>query len=559
MGEREREREPTRREVRALADEAFGFERLRPGQERAIRAVLAGRDTLAVMPTGAGKSAIYQVAGLFLDGPTIVVSPLIALQQDQEQGLDELGATLRDRLTHAAASLNSTLTRAEREEVLERYEAGEIEYLFLAPEQLAGGDALERLRAHPPSLLVVDEAHCVSEWGHDFRPDYLRLGAAAEALGRPVLLALTATAAPPVREEIEERLGLRDPERIVQGFDRPNIRLAVEPCGSDAAKRERLVELVRSHRSPGIVYAGTRRNADELAELLRQHDVGAAAYHAGIRNGERERVQEEFMTGRTPVVVATSAFGMGVDKPDVGFVFHFDVPASLDAYYQQIGRAGREGQEALAVLLYRPEDLWLQRFLTGGGGADADAFEQITEALEGAGEAGVEPEALREETGLSAARLRAALNRLEEVGAVELGDGPDGVRPAEGGPDPEEAVRAASELQERQQAVERSRLEMMRGYAEARSCRRAYLLNYFGEAYEPPCGNCDNCLAGAGEQEAAPEGPFALGERVRHERFGAGRVVRHEPGKVIVLFDEYGYQALALDLVLERGLLEREA
>ena len=533
--------------IRELAQEAFGYDDLRPGQESAIRAVVEGHDALVVMPTGSGKSAIYQVAGLLIEGKTVVVSPLLALQRDQVEALTEHGARGGE-----AEALNSTLGREERNELLERASAGEVEFLFLAPEQFSSGDTLERLRESPPSLFVIDEAHCVTEWGHDFRPEYLQLRSAIEALGQPRVLALTATAAAPVREEIVERLGMRDPRVIVHGFDRPNLELSVERVGSDKEKLERLLELLPGLGRPGIVYVATRQHADELAEQLGAAGFTAAAYHAGHDKTERERVQTAFMEDELELIVATTAFGMGVDKAHVAFVIHYDITGSLDAYYQQIGRAGRDGTPAAAILLYQPDDVRLQRFLNSGTAIDASTHERIAILVESAG-APVDAAELREATGLSVTKLQTILNHLEEVGAVEV-DGDGVVRVAEGAPPATEAAEAAQRLQERHKAFEKSRVEMMRSYAEAEGCRRAYLLSYFGESYEPPCGNCDRCRAGEG-REGLEEGPFPVGSQVVHESFGDGQIVRYEEGKVVVLFDEIGYQTLALDIVSERGIL----
>src|SRR3954468_22044981 len=251
----------------------MGFDALRPGQREAIESTLAGRDTLAVMSTGSGKSAIYQIAGLLIPGATVIVSPLIALQRDQVEAL-------RDRAAGGAAQLNSSIGRAEREEALAELAEDGLEFLFLAPEQLGNPDVLGELAIAQPSLLVVDEAHCISEWGHDFRPEYLRLGAAVEALGRPTVLALTATAAPPVRDEIVERLGLRDPELVVRGFDRPNLELAVERFHDARRKDEALLEAVAAAGKPGIVYAATRKRTEELVAALGERGVEACAYHA---------------------------------------------------------------------------------------------------------------------------------------------------------------------------------------------------------------------------------------------------------------------------------------
>jgi ATP-dependent DNA helicase RecQ len=531
------------------AREAFGFDALRPGQREAIESVLAGRDTLVVMSTGSGKSAIYQIAGLLIKGATVVVSPLIALQRDQVEDL-------ADRAAGAAAQLNSSLRASERERALAELADDALEFLLLAPEQLANEQVLGELAAARPSLLVVDEAHSISEWGHDFRPDYLRLGAAAEAMGRPTILALTATAAPPVRDEIVERLRLRDPNVLVRGFDRPNIHLAVEPFhgehGADRKQRA-LIEAIAEAPKPGIVYVATRRQSEELAGSLSDRGVAAAPYHAGMRAGERDDVQQRFMDSGLEVVVATTAFGMGIDKADVRWVFHGEVSESLDAYYQEIGRAGRDDEPARAVLFYRSEDLGLRRFFAGTGHVEVDEIAHVLDAVRHAGGA-VAPASLQAELELSETKLATALARLEEAGAISVR--PTGeVEATDAASDSAAAVRAAAETEEKRRTFDRSRVEMMRGYAETGDCRRAFILSYFGEPFTPPCGRCDNC--DAGRSEAPPEDvPFAVGSRVTHGSWGAGVVQRYDDDAVVVLFDEFGYKTLALAVIRERDLLE---
>src|SRR5215211_8045103 len=501
--------------VDRVVQEKLGHEQLRPGQDEAIAAVLAGHDTLVVMPTGSGKSAIYQTVGAMIPGVTVVVSPLIALQQDQVEAITEIDAG-------GAALLNSALPAAEREEALDEFEQGATEFLFLAPEQFANEETFARVQASEPSLFVVDEAHCISEWGHDFRPEYLRLGAVIEALGRPRVLALTATASPPVRQEIVKRLGMREPRIVVRGFDRPNIRLAVEGFADEEDKREALIAHVIDAPKPGIVYAATRKHTEELAASLVEHGVDAVAYHAGMAAGERTRVQEAFMSDAAEVIVATTAFGMGVDKLNVRFVYHLDVSESVDAYYQEIGRAGRDSDPAEAILFYRPEDLNLRRFLASSGQVDAEQITRVADAVQDA----VEPlqvEVISEEADLSQTKVMIALNRLEETGAVEVR--PSGEVVATANEDVAGAAEEAAEAQQNLRESARSRIEMMRGYADMTDCRREYILNYFGEIYPPPCDNCDNCLAGRSLTRSSSAQPFPINSRVVHKKWGPGLVM----------------------------------
>ena len=487
-----------------------------------------------MLPTGAGKSAIYQLAALLIPGPTVVVSPLIALQRDQVAALVGNGVD--------AAEANSQVRAAERRQAFDDLIAGDLEFLFLAPEQLANPEVLEQAAAAEPSLVVIDEAHCICSWGHDFRPDYLRLGAVAEALGRPPILALTATAAPPVRAEIVERLGLRDPLVVVRGFDRPNIHLAVERFTDGDAKRHAVLERTTAAAGGpgvGIVYAATRRIAEDVAAGLQEGGVRTEAYHGGLPAARRREVEAAFAQGALDVVVATTAFGMGIDKPDVRFVYHHDVADSPDSYYQEIGRAGRDGEPAEAVLFYRPEDLGLRRFFAGGGGAGPDDVAAVAEADT------TDVDALMEHTGLSRGRVTAALTCLD--------DGEDGESVAV-------AAARAHEEREARARVQRSRVEMMRAYAEARGCRRQVLLGYFGEPLDEPCGNCDRCAAGpelepAGAAAGDGAEPFRVHSRVSHTAWGEGQVMGYEGDTVTVFFDSVGYKTLALELVEAGGLL----
>ena len=534
-------RAAARNRIEKLARETFGWPRLRPGQLEAVQSLTRGRDTLVVMTTGSGKSAIYQLAGCLIDGATLVISPLISLQRDQLEGLEE-------ELPGEATALDASATERQRAERLAGL-GDEIEFMFMAPEQLGREETVAKLAEAGISLVVVDEAHCISEWGHDFRPDYLRLGAVVAALGHPTVLALTATASPPVRDEIVQRLRMQEPELIVRGFDRPNIALAVERFRDDRDKRRALLDHVERARGPGIVYAATRRAAEEIAGELEARGLKARAYHAGLGRRPRDDVQRAFMEDEIDVVVATTAFGMGVDKPNVRFVLHHDPSDSIDSYYQEIGRAGRDGEPAEAILFYRPEDIGVRRFFAGGG-VDGETVQRVAERIAGEN-APLEPADLSEELDVGPSKLMTALTRLEDVDAVEIR--PDGrVRSL---PADAEAIEQAMDGAEERRSFDRSRIEMMRGYAEHEHCRRAFVLSYFGEPFDRACGNCDNCRAGRGEAPPSAE-PYAVGSAVQHEDWGAGVVQRYQGDAVVVLFDSVGYKTLSLELVSERGLLE---
>lgn len=544
---------PTPERLRRVAAEQFGIDAWREGQFESIVAAAEGRDVLAVMPTGHGKSAIYQIPGAILPGVTLVVSPLIALQREQADAINE---RLGDR---RGVALNSTLRASAERDAWEALEAGEARFVFLAPEQLARAEIIERLSTVKIALFVVDEAHCISSWGHDFRPDYLTLGDAAQRIGAPPVIALTATASPPTRDDIVERLRLRDPLVLVQSFDRPNIELRVLRHPDERDKRQSILAEVAEQGGPGLLYVATRRETEEYAAELAERGLRAAAYHAGRRAPDRAAVHEGFLANEIDVVVATTAFGMGIDKPDVRFVVHADIPDSLDSYYQEIGRAGRDGEPALAVLHYRPEDLGLQRFFAGGGFA-AEDVEAVFRAVRDGGAA--RPSTLRDQTGLGPRAVSRALNLLENSGSV-LGSR-RGYRAARG-VDPEEAVERARAEEDSRHRINQSRVEMARGYAETETCRRQWLLNYFGEDSESWCGNCDNCLErgsaeAAEERDAATPDGWPLQTPVCHREWGPGLVMAVEPDRITVLFESVGYKELALSAVEENeGLLTRDA
>jgi ATP-dependent DNA helicase RecQ len=474
--------------------ERFGIEAFRPGQEEVIRALVDGRPVLAVMPTGAGKSLCYQLPALLIDGLTLVVSPLISLMQDQLAKLAALGIP--------AARIDSTVPPEEQRRVLaalEEARADRPRVLFVAPERFRSARFVEMVQRVGVGLLAIDEAHCISEWGHDFRPDYARLGEAIASLQPRRLVALTATATPAVREDIVRALGIADPAVFVRGFDRPNLHFAVEHAGGDADKMRRLVRLLDERPGAALIYTATRKRAEAIAEGVRRETrLPALAYHAGLGDDERARAQDAFMAGRSSVIVATSAFGMGVDKADVRLVVHHELPRSLEAYYQEAGRAGRDGQPARCLLLFNHGDVRLQEFFV-------DATTPEVEVLEGVARAVARERRAVDADGLkyqfpsgggkwSAMAIGAALRILARQGVVvEQGSG----YLAAG--EPRAIDRAAAE---RQRAAERERLKRMTSYAYAAGCRRQFLLDYFGDPdRRAPCASCDACLAG---RDAAP-------------------------------------------------------
>jgi ATP-dependent DNA helicase RecQ len=495
-----------------VARSVLGFD-LRPPQRESAAAVAEGRDTLAVLPTGSGKSAIYQVAGLVRGGLTIVVSPLLALQRDQVRSLTGRGI--------AATVLNSGMHRAERDAALTALHDGSLDFVLLGPEQLANDESLGAITGggRPVTLVTVDEAHLVSQWGHDFRPDYLRLADVIDAVGRPPVLALTATASPPVQADITRQLRMSAPKVLVAGFDRPNLSLTVrrtrQDLPEDQALDDRTVEVMLSQETPALVYALTRARCEELADRLRHDAYRVRAYHAGLSAAERSEVQDAFFAGELDIVVATSAFGMGIDKPDVRTVVHAGMPGSLDEYYQEIGRAGRDGKPGAAVLVHDMRTVRIPRLLAARSRMPAETVDAVIDQLE---------------------RTRGRATVAVLVGAAL----------------PPEAEAAVLAEGDRHQKILASQIDTARHYADTPHCRRAELLAYFGEDFAPPCGNCDNDASGA---TVPPPAAHHEGDvHVHHKLWGPGILLSRDEHELTAVFDTVGYRHLT-PAALTNGLL----
>src|SRR5215203_1483300 len=472
---------------RTLRD-IFGLAKLRPGQAEVMRSVLEGNHTLAIMPTGAGKSLCYQLPTLHLPGTTVVVSPLISLMKDQVDKLEDAGLE--------ASQLNSALTTREHQENLEQLKTDDNDFVFVTPERFTTAEFLAELRKQTINFVVIDEAHCISEWGHDFRPAYLSLGSAVKTLGSPPVLALTATATPEVTADIEKQLDLGKLRVVRTGIYRPNLHLEVKRVTNEREKHEELMRILNEHEGIGIIYAATVKTVEELTEWLKSFDFRIEQYHGRMKASERKNNQDAFMAGELRAIVATNAFGMGIDKPDIRFVVHYQMPGSLEAYYQEAGRSGRDGEPATCSLFYQLEDRRTQQFFLGGKHPKFNDVLAVYQALESlnAAETPLTLSTVQEHANTVAdGKVQVVLSLLKEFKVVqELRGGRFRLLQVDV---KRNELEVLARLSEEKVEKDKAKLERVMQYGQSAMCRWRLLHDYFGEEMEDErCGTCDNCV-----------------------------------------------------------------
>jgi ATP-dependent DNA helicase RecQ len=535
-----------RNTIRRLLHSVFGIDHLRDGQQRVIDSVLDGKDTLAIMPTGSGKSLCYQIPARILEGMTIVVSPLISLMKDQLEKLEALGIR--------AVQVNSALAREEEDEALAAIAGSACEIVFCTPERLANPDFVAMLKDVKIGLVVVDEAHCISQWGHDFRPAYLEMAASIQALGHPQVLALTATATDDVVEDIGRQLGRARLEVINTGVYRPNLHYRVVQVTNAHERYAQALALVRELEGVGIVYAATVKAAEEMHQILREAGESVTIYHGKLHAAERRDHQDLFMSGERRVMVATNAFGMGIDKPDTRFVIHLQIPANLEAYYQESGRAGRDGKDATCTLLFFQDDKRVQQFFLVKHYPTANDLRTVYEAVRTLAEDGpVTFDRLEESVAVHESRLKVCLKLLKDGKLLRQNRKLEYVVTTR---EPKAATfEHLAEVYVQKQERDKEALEQMVGYAVSGFCRWKLLLDYFGDAHPgfEKCCRCDNCLnppaltdpdieirddefdrEPVAEEAAAPA--FEVGARVRVPKYDEGVVVAVAGDQVTIAF-----------------------
>jgi ATP-dependent DNA helicase RecQ len=471
----------------------FGFREFREPQGEVISGILSGQDVFVVMPTGGGKSLCYQLPAILLDGVTVVVSPLVALMKDQVDALVARGLS--------ATLINSTISAAEQQQRIRRMREGEFKLVYIAPERFRSRSFREALGQITIGLFAIDEAHCISQWGHDFRPDYFRLGSVLEELGRPQVAAFTATATPEVRADIVKRLGLETPSVFVAGFARPNLRFLVTEIERESEKYNRLRDLIRRHRT-GIVYCATRKRVDQVSQELKSWGIRAVSYHGGIDDAAREEAQNRFTQNDCEVAVATNAFGMGIDRADIRFVVHFEIPGSLEAYYQEAGRAGRDGEPAECELLFNYADTRIQDFFINGSNPSVELIRNVYLLLrnmaneQGEIERSIHDIAARVDQENNEMAVHSAITILDRHGVIDRYDIPGkrirGTRLLQGNLQPFQLPIDIAALREKEKR-DRAKLKSVVDYAYGRECRQKIILRYFGDPDYTVCGACDRC------------------------------------------------------------------
>lgn len=493
----------------AALKEHFGFSKFLDGQEEVISEIVSGRDGLVVMPTGGGKSLCFQIPALCFPGVTLVISPLIALMKDQVDALVARGI--------AATLINSTLSWSEQKERLDGMRRGEYKLVYVAPERFRADSFLGALEQVDISLFAIDEAHCLSQWGHDFRPDYMRLGKALEKIGRPQCVALTATATPAVRQDILEVLKLREPFERVRGFSRPNLSLAITAVDKAAQKDERIRSVISTYKT-GIIYCATRKKVDLVSETLASWGVKCVSYHGGMTDQERVEAQEVFISKKVDIAVATNAFGMGIDRGDVRFVIHYEIPGSIEAYYQEAGRAGRDGEAAFCELLFNYADTRTQEFFIEGANPSPVVVRQVYQYLLNEADANQEVYRTLEEITdhadvKNSMAVGSALTILARSRVIERFDvkgkrmrGTRLLKPNVLARD----LELDEEAMERKDARDREKLKSMVEMCYARTCRQQWILKYFGELEAGVCGNCDVCRERNAGDYRKPTGEEAM-------------------------------------------------